>query len=234
VIAQEGTRPDSVTVIENGVRLSRFAEVAPVSFSSNGLPMSVGMVSNYRPLKGSDVFVKAAKILSESRPSVTFQVAGFGNRDPVSEMAREMGVEGLFTIHDRVDNVPSFLSELDVAVLPSRTEGLSNSLLEYMAAGRPIVAAAVGGTPEVIEDGVHGLLVPAGDAEATARAIDRILRDPSLAARLGAAAKARSWQQNSMETMTRRHEEFYLKLASANAEPSCVAEDRRGLPPPAA
>ena len=217
VITQEGVRPDSVAVIENGVKLWRFADVASVSLSDKGSPTSVGMVANYRPLKGSDVFVKAAKILSESRPNVTFQVAGFGNRGPVLEMTREMGIEDRFQVHDQVDDVPSFLSGLDVAVLPSRTEGLSNSLLEYMAAGRPIVATAVGGTPEVIEDCVHGLLVPAGDAEATARAIDRILRDPSLAARLGAAAKARVWQHNSMETMTRQHESFYSNLVSSGA-----------------
>src|SRR5947208_2452803 len=77
------------------------------------------------------------------------------------------------------------MAGLDVAVLTSRAEGMSNAVLEYMAAGRAVVASAVGAMPELIEDGVHGLLVPPGDDAALAAALDRLLRDPALACRLG-------------------------------------------------
>src|SRR5207302_819758 len=94
----------------------------------------------------------------------------------------------------------------------SRAEGMSNALLEYMAAGRPIVASAVGAAPELIEDGVHGLLVPPGDAGALARALAALLDDPGRARRLGEAARARAEACYGREAMVRRFEEFYTSL----------------------
>ena len=100
----------------------------------------------------------------------------------------------------------------DVAVLTSHSEGLSNALLEYMAAGRPIVATAVGGNVELIEDGVNGLLAPRGDAEAVAEAIKRLLLDPGLAGRLGAVARSRVRHRYCMEAVARKYEAFYESL----------------------
>jgi glycosyltransferase involved in cell wall biosynthesis len=88
-----------------------------------------------------------------------------------------------------------------------------------MAAGRPIVATAVGATPELIEDGEHGLLVPPGDAERLAGAIDRLLRQPDLAQRLGAAARRRARERYSRAAMVRRFEELYVRLGTATAVP---------------
>lgn len=108
--------------------------------------------------------------------------------------------------------MPGFLGGLDVAVLCSHAEGMSNALLEYMAAGRAVVATTVGAAPVLIEDGVHGLLVPPGDAQKLADGIERLLDDRELAQRLGAAARRRVWEQYGREAMIRRFEEFYLSL----------------------
>src|ERR1700751_3099138 len=108
--------------------------------------------------------------------------------------------------------VPDFLAALDVAVLTSRAEGMSNAVLEYMAAARPIVATAVGATPELIRDGVHGLLVPPGDPGALAAAMDRLLTDRSLACRLAEAARERAVKRYSRSAMVRRFESFYTRL----------------------
>src|SRR5262249_4735618 len=124
---------------------------------------------------------------------------------------------GRFALPGAVADVPGFLAGLDVAVLPSRAEGMSNALLEYMAAGRPVVATPVGATPEVIEDGVHGLLVQPGDPEALAAAIGRLLSDLALASRLGAAARARARGRYGREAMVRRFEEFYTRLIAKTA-----------------
>jgi len=97
-------------------------------------------------------------------------------------------------------------------VLPSRAEGMSNALLEYMAAGRPIVATAVGGNTELVEHGVHALLVPPDDPGALARAIDRLLADRPLACRMGAAARRRARERFGRESMVRRFEDFYEGL----------------------
>jgi glycosyltransferase involved in cell wall biosynthesis len=91
---------------------------------------------------------------------------------------------------------------------------MSNAILEYMAAGKAIVATAVGGTPNLIADGTHGLLVPSGDAGRLAEAISRLLTDSALAQRLGDAARRRVWQHYSREAMVRRFEEYYQRLAA--------------------
>src|SRR5213076_1188074 len=108
---------------------------------------------------------------------------------------RDIAVRGLaerFTLAGSVADVPAFLAGLDVAVLCSRAEGMSNAVLEYMAAARPVVATAVGGTTRLITDGVHGLLVPPDDPARLAGAIARLLDDRPLAARLAAAARRRA------------------------------------------
>jgi glycosyltransferase involved in cell wall biosynthesis len=92
------------------------------------------------------------------------------------------------------------------------SEGLSNALLESMAAGRPVVATRVGGTPEVVLDGETGLLVPPRSAEALARAIGTLLDDPDLARRLGEQGRRRIEERFSLERMVRETEAFYASL----------------------
>jgi glycosyltransferase involved in cell wall biosynthesis len=119
-------------------------------------------------------------------------------------------------------------------VLPSRTEGMSNALLEAMAMTRPLVATAVGGTPEVIADGTSGLLVPADDPTAMAVAIGRLLGDPRLAARLAAAARQTVEEHYGARSMVRRLEAVYAAVASAGGmaaggRGALVADTQPGL-----
>src|SRR5204863_4532684 len=125
-------------------------------------------------------------------PGVRFQVAGEGEERPALErLVAESGLTGRFELLGTAADVPAFLAGLDVTVLCSHAEGMSNALLEYMAAGRAIVATDVGANGRLVRDGEHGLLVRPGDAAALAAGIDRLLRDPALARRLGAAARQR-------------------------------------------
>ena len=133
-----------------------------------------------------------------------------------------------FTLPGSVADVPGFLAELDVAVLCSHAEGMSNSLLEYMAAGRAIVATDVGAASELIVDGVHGLLVPPGDAQKLAEAIGSLLADRELARRLGAAARRRSQDRYSRAAMVRRFEEFYANLVPASGGVSPLLREATG------
>jgi glycosyltransferase involved in cell wall biosynthesis len=151
--------------------------------------------------------------LAGEQPGVVYEVAGEGElRQELERQARELGLQGRFVLRGRVDDVPAFLSQLHVAVLCSHAEGMSNALLEYMAAGRAVVATAVGAARDLIVDGVHGLLVPPGDAMAMAGAIGRLLRQPELAVRLGQAARARANQRYTRAAMVRRFEDFYDEL----------------------
>ncbi len=211
VIGDEGLSPGRVVVLENGVDLARFPDTAAPARSGR-----VGVTANLRPVKGLDVFVRAAAGLRAAHPGATFHVAGEGPLRPELErLASDQGLGERLTLHGSVADVPGFLAGLEVAVLPSLTEGMSNALLEYMAAGRAIVATAVGGNLRLIEDGVSGLLVPPGDAGALAAAVGRLLSDPALAARLGATARRRAEDRYSRPVMVRRFETFYRSLAGA-------------------
>jgi L-malate glycosyltransferase len=144
---------------------------------------------------------------------VSFVVVGEGELRPALERQDQaLGLANRFHLPGAQRDVPEFLAGLDVAVLSSRSEGLSNAVLEYMAAGRPVVATAVGGNPRLIEDGVTGLLVPPDDPAALARAVARLLREPELAARLAREGRRRVEAHYSREAMVRRFERFYLRL----------------------
>lgn len=209
IVEGEGIPSASVTIIENGVDLARYPDRAP------GDPTSrrVGMVANLRPVKEPETFLRAARIVASRHADVEFQIAGEGERRPALErQIDELALRGRCTLAGAVADVPGFLTSLDVAVLCSRSEGQSNALLEYMAAGRPIVATAVGGNRELIEPDVTGLLVPPGSPEALADAINQLLEDPARAAQLGAAARARVRECYSQEARARRFEAFYARL----------------------
>jgi glycosyltransferase involved in cell wall biosynthesis len=226
LLAAEQPRPETVLVLENGVDLDRSRDIPPLAAHPPHpcpLPqggegrvrgMRVGVLANLRPVKGLDVFVRAAARIHNRHPRAVFTVAGEGElRATLEQQAAAEGLARHFTLSGSVADVPGFLAGLDVAVLCSHAEGMSNALLEYMAAGRPIVATAVGAAPELIADGIHGLLVPPGDAAKLAEAIGRLLENRELAQRLGAAARRRAWERYSREAMVRRFEKFYLSLA---------------------
>jgi glycosyltransferase involved in cell wall biosynthesis len=222
----EQPRPETVVILENGVDLDRFVGIPPVTARAVVEP-HIGVVANLRPVKGLKEFVSAAARVSSRYPRARFAVAGEGEmREELERQVATEGLAGRFKLPGCVSDVPGFLADLDVAVLSSHAEGMSNAVLEYMAAGRPIVATAVGATPDLIADGVHGLLVPPRDAARLTDAIELLLDDRELAQRLGAAARRRALEHYSREAMVRRFEEFYLSLMpTQNREtPSRAAE----------
>jgi glycosyltransferase involved in cell wall biosynthesis len=211
LLASEGPRPASVLVLENGVDLARFARIPNIS--GRGSVRRVGVVANLRPVKQLHLFIDAAARLASDFPEVRFEIGGEGElRGELARQITECGLEGRCTLTGVVTDVPAFLARLDVAVLCSRSEGMSNALLEYMAAGRAIVATAVGGNVELIEQGVSGLLVPPGDAAVLADAIRRYLEDPGFAAAAAMAARQCAQELYSREAMVERFQAFYEGL----------------------
>lgn len=211
LLEKEGLPPGAVNVIENGVDVHRFAQAPPLD--PRRPPRRIGLVANLRPVKDPELFVRAAHRLAAAHPGATFHLAGDGElRQRLEELVGELGLASRVRFHGTVRDVPAFLGEMDIAVLCSRAEGLSNAVLEYMAAGRAVVATAVGGNPQLIDDGVNGLLVPAGDVDRLTDALDRLLRAPALAAQLGGAAARRVRERYSLEARARRFEEFYERL----------------------
>jgi glycosyltransferase involved in cell wall biosynthesis len=227
----EGYAADRISVIGNGITLSRFGhggedgrlrrELGLV----DGAPL-VAVFSRLNRLKGIEYFLEAAAVVAGRFPQARFAVVG---EDPILHAGaivsgpykRELvAYAARLGIGDRVTftgfrlDVPKLLAEVAVSVLPSLSEGLSNAILESMAAGVPVVATAVGGNPEAVQDGVTGLLVPPRDADSLARAISTLLEDRDLAARLGRAGRQRVVERFSDERMVRETEQFYLALLS--------------------
>src|SRR5262249_26105537 len=143
----------------------------------------VGMVANLWLIKDPAALIEAARLLVARGLRLRFRVAGRGDLLPeLLTQVSKAGLEDRFAFLGGVVDIPGFLRNIRVAVLTSRSEGLPNAVLEYMAAGRAIVATAVGGTTDLIESGLHGLIVRPGDPHALAGAIARLAGDPALAA----------------------------------------------------
>jgi glycosyltransferase involved in cell wall biosynthesis len=211
VIAAESLSPDRVRVIENGVDVRRFAAGRPPD--TGGSVVRVGAVANLRPVKNVDGLIRVAADICHDDHRVRFEVAGEGDQRPgIESRIRDAGLAGRFTLRGSVADVPTFLDTLDIAVLMSHSESMSNALLEYMAAGRAIVATDVGSNAYVVRDGREGLIVPTGNDRALGGAIRQLLAAPDQASRLGAAARRRVELDFDHQTMVRRLEAFYESL----------------------
>jgi glycosyltransferase involved in cell wall biosynthesis len=169
-------------------------------------------------IKGQEVFLRAAALIASNNPHVRFVIVGDNNvdrqyKDELKRLTVRLGIEDRVIFTGFRTDVPDLLAALSVVVSPSLgLEGLSNSLLESMAAGVPVVATRVGGTPEIVEDGVSGLLVPPGDPEALASALSRLLQDRITAKRLGQSARRQVFSRYSLEQAVASTERLYHDL----------------------
>jgi glycosyltransferase involved in cell wall biosynthesis len=184
---------DKIDVVHNAVRCERFrVTVDPELRQQLTGPIdrpTVLTVARLDVQKGLDVLLKAASRVPEAR----FVVAGDGpQRSSLETQADELGLGDRLVFLGRRTDIPRLLAASDVFVLPSLYEGTSLAVLEAMAAGKALVSSKIGGTDELVVDGESGLLVPRGDADALAVAIRRLLRDSTLRARLGDAARERA------------------------------------------
>ena len=229
----EGYDRSKIVVIRNGVDLTRFSGAPdPQGIRRElGVPAGaplVAVVSRLTRLKGLEHLLEAAAILKPSHPDARFLVIGetaphdTGYLDVLKRLAVEHGVADRVIFTGIRSDVPALLSGVDVSVMPSLNEALSNVLLESMAAGAPTVATRVGGTPEALVDEVTGLLVEPGDSRSLAAAIARLLDDRNMAARLGHAARQLITDRFSVDRMVQSTEQLYLDLLAR--------KQRRALP----
>jgi glycosyltransferase involved in cell wall biosynthesis len=218
VMKDEGLSLQKTFILENGVNLERFPKAIVERPPRHKQNRKVGVVGNLRPVKNLDLFIRAAARVQTTHPNVTFHVAGEGElRSSLQHLASELGIVDKVFMPGTVSNIPEFLADLDVAVLCSKSEGMSNAVLEYMAAGKPIVATEVGGNRQLIENGKTGLLIPPGDDLKLADAIRTLLDDENQANRMAKAARLKVEEHHSREVMVRRFEDFYVNLMNEQA-----------------
>jgi len=209
---QEALRRDyglESQIVYNGIDLDDFAELPPRRSGDSTLLFVGGL----EPRKGLDYLVRAMPLIAERVPETRLTVVaktGFRGTDQVStfeNLARELGVSDRILFRESVDQATllSFYSECDVVVLPSRNEGWGLSLMEAMACTKPVVATRVGGIPELVRDGVDGILVEPGDLQQLTAAVVRLLSSSELRQRMGAAGRERvkafSWDDAARRVM---------------------------------
>jgi glycosyltransferase involved in cell wall biosynthesis len=211
LVEHDGLSSDRVVVLENGVDTAKFNRFMLPDTTKK--KVRVGCVANLRPVKNIDGLMRAAKAAIERFPKLVFEVAGDGEqREELERLHAELGLGDRFVLRGSVADVAGFLRTVDVAVLPSHSEGMSNALLEYMSAGRAVVATDVGANAALVRHGTSGLIVPPGDGAALVDAIGQYLTNPLRAAAYGAAARRRVEEEYSRAAMTRRFETYYRDL----------------------
>jgi glycosyltransferase involved in cell wall biosynthesis len=137
----------------------------------------------------------------------------YGYREELRDLAGEEGLGGRISFIGEAAQPEEFLQGLDIFVLPSRTEGFSNALIEAMACGLPVIATTVGANPEVIVEGESGLLVKPGVPQLLAERLEELARDPGLRFRLGRAGRRRVGEVFSREAMCRNYRDLYYEWA---------------------
>jgi L-malate glycosyltransferase len=201
-----------VVVIGNGLPPSYFADTPPALPRTAGV-LRVGMIARMNALsKNHSVFLRAAARLRSRFPNMEFILVGDGPLRPQLEHeAQELGLKACISFLGERQDIPAVLASLDVSVLPSSSESLSNAIIESMAAGVPVVANRVGGNPELISSD-RGTLAAPGNKESFAEAIERLLCDAPRRVALGRNAKEFAQANFTLEGMRKRHEDLYAEL----------------------
>jgi glycosyltransferase involved in cell wall biosynthesis len=198
VIEADRVAPDKVVTVPNGIELDLIPERGSGAELCSRLNLPAGRpviatVSNIRKVKGIDVLVRTAAEVCRKHPEALFVVAGkvldAAYQAELELLARELGVRENVRFVGQVEDPLQLLAQSDIFLLPSRSEGMSNALLEAMASSLPAVATGVGGNCQLIQDGETGFLTPPEDAGAAAARIVELLENPALAHSLGQAAR---------------------------------------------
>lgn len=225
VILHEGFPADRIHVIVNGLWdqehrrriLDTDKGAPPPGFPESG-PV-VGITASLREVKRIDRFLEMAALVVQRIPEARFVIAGQGGlKDSLQEKSRELGLDDKVFFLGQVQDVPALLNHLTVGVLTSDSEGLSNSLVEYGLAGVPAVAFAVGGNPEVIQDGQTGFLAPGEDTPAMAEKVIRILQDDELQSTLSRNAREHCATTYSPERVRDLTMDFFASLMADRKE----------------
>jgi L-malate glycosyltransferase len=223
-LVAEGINGKRITVIHNGIDMTRLEPAVPISrvesLRALGLeratscPAFITIVANMRhEVKDYPMFLRAAQLVKAAVPETGFLVAGEGPLQlSIEGLATELGITGSTFFLGRCQRISDLLNASDVCVLSSKAEGFSNSILEYMAAGRPVVATDVGGAKEVIIEGVTGHLVDSGDHAAMAAKIISLLLAPERARAMGEKGKQRVAERFSSRALLQNTEALYDSL----------------------
>ena len=216
---RDGFRASRIHVIQNGIDIGRYQPSGDPAALKTSLGLDPGRryvacIARFHPVKDHHTLLRAFKVVAAAVPDVDLLLVGDGQlrRDLEAEV-QTLQLDGRVRFLGVRDDVPEILQASEIFTLTSVSEAASITLLEAMAAARPVVVTAVGGNPEIVRHEQDGLLAARGDAPAIAQALLRLLNDPGLGKRLGASGAARVRQTYQLEQTIGRYHSLYLSLA---------------------
>ncbi|MDH3603178.1 MAG: glycosyltransferase family 4 protein [Candidatus Tectomicrobia bacterium] len=206
--------PDAqVQTIHSGIDLKRCEHVPDASPLFSPGTRVIGTVGHLAGHKGHRYLLDAMQLILQEEPSVGLAIAGTGDlREELEAQAEALGITQQVCFTGFRHDILSFIRDLEIFVFPSNLEGLGTSVLDAMALGKPVVATQAGGIPEMVQDGVTGLLVPPRDPKALAQAILQLLRQPTLSTRFGEAGAQRVKEHFTAERMASQTMQVYRQL----------------------
>jgi sugar transferase (PEP-CTERM/EpsH1 system associated) len=214
--------PTAIEVLYNGVDLEHFGtpgsgarQERRAAWGLSASEVVIGAVGRLAPVKNHALLLRAVAT-SASRAFVVL-VGDGPERAALHTLADTLGISDRVRFPGHSDDVRGDLAAFDVFVLPSLNEGMSNTLLEAMAASLPVVVSAVGGNPEIVRNGSDGLTFPSDDQLALTTLLDRVCADAALRTRLGCAARERVTAQFSIRAMVERYERLYERVLASDA-----------------
>lgn len=212
--------PDKITVIYNGIDISDWQPGSEHNtrdlkreLGIDDSAKIVGAVSTLHPRKGHRYLIEAAKDVCSRKPNVRFLIVGDGQlKGQLQQLAfrLNLGRHVIFTGYRK--DISKLISIMDILVQPSVEEGFGITLLEAMAAGKPVIGTEVGGIPEIIKGGVNGLLVPPRDPSSLSRAIQKLLNNPEQAKYMGQRGRQMLEKHFTISKMVKKYEELYERL----------------------
>jgi len=229
MLLHDGVPEDRTVTVHEGIDVDHVlgapaVDVHAAFFLPHGAPV-VGNVAALVPHKGQRHLIEAAHLVVQQMPDARFVILGEGElREHLERQVKEYRLEKHVLLPGFRTDVLGCMKSFDLVAMSSVTEGLGTSLLDAMAASRPIVATRAGGIPEIVEDGLNGVLVPPRDHREMARQIVRLLGDPALRKRMGEAGLARVRKDFTVERMVERTAAVYARVAGRHR-----AEDTASL-----
>lgn len=213
---------EKIAVVHNGLDLSQFEpnieSKVREEFNISEDTRLVGTIGSLEERKGIDFFLQAAAKVKSKVPKIKFLIVGkslYGQEaylDQLKDFAKELGVEKDVIFCGARDDIPQIIKALDVVVVPSRSEPFGRVVIEGMAIKKPVVASDCGGIPEIIENGIHGVLFPVSDVDRLASDVISILENKDLAVRLGEEGRKRVEERFSIEKHVEEVEKVYEEI----------------------
>jgi len=219
-----GVPAEKIKIIPNGIDVPAFERAEPLPLLKSEGNTVVGVVARLDMQKGFEYLLRAARGLCTMFPDLKIVIAGEGpDRTVIEDMIRQYELQSSIILAGQQSNMPGVYAAMDIFVLPSLNEGLPMTVLEAMAASKPVLATRVGAIPSVIKDGENGLLVAPKDFEGLRNAIASLLSDPERRRRLGDQAHAWVSQNYTSEAMALKYHDMYEEVLGKPASSSIYA-----------